>query len=109
MGARLRVILNPEERRTLFELRKAIELPQRVRDRAEVVRLSHHGMYVEQIASYFNWNVRTVRETLKRWHDQGLAGLWDAPKTRSKKRPPNQCTNCPKPSGMLVTVQSVAL
>jgi transposase len=37
MGARLRVFLTPEEDRTLFELRTAKTVPQRVKDRAEVV------------------------------------------------------------------------
>jgi transposase len=86
MGARLRVFLSAEENRTLFELRRATTVPQRVKDRAEVIRLSHQGMYVEKIASFFNWNVRTIRETLHRWQQQGLGGLWDAPRPGAKKR-----------------------
>ena len=43
MGARIRVLLNPEENRTLFELRTATTVPQRVKDRAEALRLSAHG------------------------------------------------------------------
>jgi hypothetical protein len=43
MGARIRVRLNPEENRTLFELRTATTVPQRVKDRAEALRLSAHG------------------------------------------------------------------
>jgi len=45
MGARIRVLLNPEEDRTLFELRTATTVPQRVKDRAEALRLSAHGLY----------------------------------------------------------------
>lgn len=86
MGARLRVFLSAEENRTLFELRTASTVPQRVKDRAEVIRLSHQGMYVEKIASFFNWNVRTIRETLHRWQQQGLGGLWDAPRPGPQKR-----------------------
>lgn len=86
MGARLRVFLNTAENRTLFELRTATTIPQRVKDRAEVIRLSHQGMYVETIAAYFDWNVRTVRETLHRWQDKGLGGLWDAPRPGPQKR-----------------------
>ena len=41
MGARLRIILNAEEERTLQELRLATTVSQRVKDRAEVIRLSH--------------------------------------------------------------------
>jgi len=86
MGARLRVFLNAEENRTLFELRRAKTVPQRAKDRAEAIRLSHQGMYVEKIASFLNWNVRTVRETIHRWEQQGLGGLWDAPRPGPKKR-----------------------
>lgn len=72
MGARLRVFLSAAEDRTLFELRTATAVPQGVKDRAEVVRLSHQGMYVEKIAALFHWNERTVRETLQRWQAKGL-------------------------------------
>ena len=86
MGARLRVFLSAAEERTLFELRTATTVPQRVKDRAEVVRLSHQGMYVAKIAVFFNWNERTVRETLQRWQAQGLGGLWDAPRPGAQQR-----------------------
>jgi transposase len=97
MGARLRVFLTPEQNWTLFELRTARTVPQRVKDRAEAVRMSHQGMYVEKIAVFFNWNVQTVRDTLHRWQQHGLGGLWDAlaqvlnpggsPKTLSTSKP----------------------
>ena len=51
MGARIRVLLNFEEDRTLFELRTATTVPQRIKDRAEALRLSAHGWYVEKIAA----------------------------------------------------------
>jgi len=78
MGARIRVLLNPEENRTLFELRTATTVPQRVKDRAEALRLSGHGWYVEKIAAYLNWAPQTVRETIHRWNRFGLGGLWEA-------------------------------
>ena len=86
MGSRLRVFLSAAEDRTLFELRTATTVPQRVKDRAEVVRLSHQGLYVEKIAAFFDWNERSVRETLHRWQDRGLGGLWDAPHPGAKPR-----------------------
>lgn len=79
MGARIRVLLNPEEDRTLFELRTATTVPQRVKDRAEALRLSAHGLYVEKIAAYLNWAPQTVRETIHRWNTKGLGGLWEGP------------------------------
>ncbi len=86
MGARIRVLLNPEEDRTLFELRTATTVPQRVKDRAEALRLSGHGWYVEKIATYLNWTPQTVRETIHRWNTKGLAGLWEAPGRGGKSK-----------------------
>lgn len=86
MGARLRVFLTGVEDRTLFELRTATTVPQRVKDRAEVIRMSHQGLYVEQIAQFFGWRERTVRETLHRWQAGGLGGLWDAPRPGAQPR-----------------------
>jgi len=78
MGARIRVFLTAEEDRTLRELRKAKDVPQRVKDRAQVVRMNARGDYIETIAAYFNWTKETVRRTLKRWEGGGLGGLWEA-------------------------------
>ncbi|WP_158506165.1 hypothetical protein [Synechocystis sp. PCC 7509] len=49
MPARLRVFLNQEEDRTLFELRTALAVSQKVKDRAEVVRLNSRGWYKEKM------------------------------------------------------------
>lgn len=76
MGSRLRVFLTPEQDRTLLNLRTA-DVPQKVKDRAEVIRLSAHGLYVEKIAVHFNWTAQTVREVLHRWEHLGLEGLWE--------------------------------
>ena len=78
MGARLRVFLTREEDRTLLNLRTE-DVPQKVKDRAEVIRLNAHGWYVEKIAAYFNWTPQTVREVLHKWQKQGLHGLWELP------------------------------
>lgn len=79
MGMRLRVFLTPEEDRTLRELRRAKTVPQRIKDRADVVRMNARGDYIETIAAYFDWHVETVRNTLNRWQTGGLGGLWEAP------------------------------
>jgi transposase len=86
MGARLRVFLTHEEDRTLFELRAATNVPQKVKDRAEVIRLNAHGWYIEKIAAHFNWTRQTVREVLHRWQSKGLGGLWDSPGRGAKPR-----------------------
>ncbi len=71
----MRVFLSPAEERTLWELRKATTVIQRVNDRAEAIRLSHQGWYVEKIAKHLPWPVGTVRKALKRWQEKGLGGL----------------------------------
>ncbi len=63
MGARLRVFLTREQDRTLLNLR-TLEVPQKVKDRAEVIRLNAHGWYVEKIAAHFDWDKQTVRDVL---------------------------------------------
>ena len=42
MGARLRVFLSQQQDKTLLKLRTAT-VPQKVKDRAEVIRLNAHG------------------------------------------------------------------
>ena len=63
MGARLRIFLTGEQDRSLLKLRSA-DVPQKVKDRAEVIRLNAYGWYVEKIATYLNWSPQTVREVL---------------------------------------------
>lgn len=45
----MRVFLSRAEEQTLWELRKATTVTQRVNDRAEVIRLSAQGWYVDTI------------------------------------------------------------
>jgi transposase len=78
MGARLRVFLSREQDRTLSNIRIA-DVPQKVKDRAEVIRLNAHGWYVEKIAAHFNWSEQTVRNVLHKWQRFGLEGLWELP------------------------------
>ena len=76
MGARLRIFLTREQDQTLLNLRTA-DVPQKVKDRAEVIRLNAHGWYVEKIAAHFNWTAQTVREVLHKWRKLGLDSLWE--------------------------------
>ena len=77
----LRVFLNTEEERTLWELRRGKNIPQRTKDRAQAVRLSAQGWRVEKISHYLKCSPSTVCSTLHRWKEKGLAGLWDAPRS----------------------------
>jgi transposase len=84
----LRVELSDEEDRTLQDLRVATGVPQRTKDRADALRLSHRGWTAAQIADYLGWRVATARTAIHRWQQDGLYGLWDSP--RPGRRP--QCT-----------------
>ncbi|MGB3613641.1 MAG: helix-turn-helix domain-containing protein [Elainellaceae cyanobacterium] len=81
----LRVELSAEEDLTLQELRAASDVPQRTKERAEALRLSHRGWRPAQIGEYLGWRVATVRRAIHRWRQYGLYGLWDSP--RSGRRP----------------------
>ena len=85
MGARLRVFLTREQDKTLLNLRTR-DLPQKVKDRAEVIRLNSHGWYVEKIAAHFDWTPQTIREILHKWEKQGIEGLWELPGRGCKQK-----------------------
>lgn len=80
MPAPLRIILANEEDRTLRELSCANKVPQRTKQRAMALRLNAYGWNVLQIAKYLEWAEQTVRDTLRRWQQHGLGGLWESPR-----------------------------
>lgn len=82
----LRVFLTSEQERTLFELSKASNVPQRTKDRANALRLSTMGWKVANIAVYLKWAKSTVRTAIHRWKKMGLMGLWDAPRSGRKRK-----------------------
>jgi len=86
MPAALRIELNPEELRTLLELRQANTVPQRTRDRAHILILNDQGWSTVEIAKIFICCEHKVRSTLKRWQDNGLGGLWEAKGRGAKRR-----------------------
>ena len=86
MGARIRTELTKEEERTLRELGEASGVPRRVKERAQVIRLSNQGMYNDKIAKYIGRSIRTVRVTINRWRKKGLGGLWDAAHPGAQRR-----------------------
>ena len=64
--------------------------------RRAVIRLHAEGWNKKSIAAYLQINRDTVYATLRRWVEEGLAGL--APKSRARKR-----------AGRKVTLQAIAL
>lgn len=85
MGSRLRVFLTEEQDTELFKLRTA-QVPQKVKDRASMIRLNAHGWYVEKIAAHFHWGEQTVRQVLHKWQKEGIQGLWELPGRGSKPK-----------------------
>lgn len=85
MPAPLFISLNKEEDSTLYELSVANGVPRRTKLRAVALRLNANGWAVPKIATYLQQSQQTVRQTLQRWQNRGLAGLWEAP-GRGKKR-----------------------
>ncbi|MGL4881153.1 MAG: helix-turn-helix domain-containing protein [Waterburya sp.] len=86
MPAPLRIKLNPEEEKTLTILRKSQLVPYRVRKRAHMLKLNAQGITVPEIARRFNCHEHTVRATIRRWENLGLAGLRDAPGRGAKPK-----------------------
>lgn len=74
MPAALHIVLTSEEDRTLSELRVATTVSQRTRDRAHMLRLNAQGWTAPAIAEIFECQEHTVRETIRRWQQQGLGG-----------------------------------
>jgi transposase len=86
MPAPLRIVLTPDENRTLAELRQAATVPQRTRERAHMLCLNAEGWNVPQIAQMFHCHEHTVRATVRRWQTKGLGGLWEAPGRGAKPK-----------------------
>ncbi|OLT59411.1 helix-turn-helix domain-containing protein [Moorena bouillonii] len=78
MPAALKIILTNEENQTLKELEVAECVPRRTKQRATALRLNAAGWKVKAIANYLGWAQSTVRKTIHRWNQNGLAGLWEA-------------------------------
>jgi transposase len=76
----IRVRLTPQQHNELNQRARARQLPPRMRDRLEMVRLSDMGQSVRQIAQALDVHEATVRKYLKRFVAQGdFEALADAP------------------------------
>ncbi|MGG6293667.1 helix-turn-helix domain-containing protein [Leptolyngbya sp. AN02str] len=79
MPAAHHITLTAEEDRTLYELSLADGVARRIKRRAITLRLNARGWTTPQIAQHLHQCEHTVRQTLHRWRDGGLGGLWEAP------------------------------
>ncbi len=86
MPAPIRIVLTEEEDRTLSELRIAVDVPQRTRDRAHMLRLNAQGWTCPVIAEIFKCHEHTVRATIRRWQADGLGGLWSETGRGAKRK-----------------------
>ncbi|HAG80730.1 MAG TPA: hypothetical protein DCL61_06070 [Cyanobacteria bacterium UBA12227] len=84
MPAPVLLNLNQEEDSTLYELSVANGVPRRTKLRAIALRLNASGWTVPKIAAHLQQSQQAVRQTLIRWQQRGLAGLWEA-RGRGKK------------------------
>jgi transposase len=86
MPAPLRISLTSEQERTLQELRVASKVPQRTKDRAQMLIANANGCNAPAIAQFMGCREHTVHEAIRRWRVFGLGGLWDAERCGSKPR-----------------------
>lgn len=81
----LRIALTPAQRAELDRRLRARTTEHRVRDRLEMVRAVADGATVPAAARARGRHPQTVRQAVKRFRDQGFAGLADRPRAG---RPP---------------------
>lgn len=86
MPARVRIVLTESEDSTLSELRIAVNVPQRTRERADMLGLKAQGWTCPAIAKILECHEHTVRATIRRWQDLGLGGLWEAAGRGAKRK-----------------------
>lgn len=63
----------------LREIEQNAHLKPKVRLRAQVVRLSHRGDTIQQIAAYTGRHASSISRDFDRWETHGVAGLADTP------------------------------
>jgi len=95
MAIRVRT-LTDEERTVVERLAHSRTAPTRQVERARIIQQAHQGGAVAAIAEHLRLNPQTVRDWLKRFNAEGLAGLDDRP--RSGKPP----TYTPEQAGEVV-------
>jgi transposase len=95
MAIRLRE-LTEEERATVEKMAASRTAPARQVERAQILWQAGQGRTVAQIAQHLRLNPQTVRDWLKRFNAEGLAGLDDRP------RPGKPPTYTPEQTGQVI-------
>ena len=73
--------LTQEEKDVITKLSRSQTASARLVERAKILRLASEGQSVPQIAVRVGVNEKTVRKWFKRFEQQGVAGLEDAPRS----------------------------
>ncbi len=76
----------PEEQRVITKLAHSQTASVRLVARAKILHLAAEGQTVPQIAEVMGLNEKTVRKWFKRFEQDGLAGLQDAPRSGAPSR-----------------------
>jgi transposase len=80
MSLRLRE-LSEEEQKTIERLVHARNTPVGKLKRAQIIHFAHQGLLTPEIAKHLEVSERMVRNRLKRFNEQGLLGLEEAPRS----------------------------
>lgn len=87
MPKRLRVrVLSEHEQRVIEKLSRAPSVEARLVQRASIIRLSHQGRTVQEIARQLDLDEDVPRKWISRFNEQGIAGLRDAPRSGAPSR-----------------------
>lgn len=87
MALRLRP-LTAKEAQTIKKWSQSRAEAARLVERARIIQLASQGHKVPQIAAALGIDEKTVRKWLKRFHEDGLEGLDDAPRSWAPSRYP---------------------
>ena len=75
-----------EEQRVITKLARSQTASARLVERAKILHLGSEGQTVPQIAEAMGLNEKTVRKWFKRFEQEGLTGLEDAPRSGAPSR-----------------------
>jgi transposase len=78
--------LTAEEQGVIQTLVRSRTAPYRLVERAKIIEQAGQGRSIPQIAESMRLNEKTIRKWFKRFAEQGLAGLEDAPRSGAPSR-----------------------
>src|ERR1700730_3569356 len=78
--------LREAEKRSIKKVSHSRTEEARLVERATMIRLASEGKTVPQIAAMLDLDEKTVRKWVKRFAEQGLVGLTDAPRSAAPPR-----------------------